>query len=208
MDLNIISYNCRSARLHSELIRLLAEKCDVLFLQETLLNDENVDVLDTIDGFNFAHTPSFRRSDTFVGRSSGGLVVMWKNFVQIKFIPFHYNERIMGLKIHVNELIYLMINVYCVYDHGDVESMVQYMDTYAELSNIISDESCTQTIIAGDFNCDPNKHPRFFNEFSNFSNEHGMHMCDINNLPADSYTYVSDNNVSSTSTTCWLQIRR
>ena len=73
------------------------------------------------------------------------------------------------------------------------------MDTYAELSNIISGENCTQTIIAGDFNCDPNKHPRFFHEFSNFSNEHGMHMCDINNLPPDSYTYVSDNNVSSTS---------
>ena len=70
------------------------------------------------------------------------------------------------------------------------------MDSNKQVS--ISSEHCDETIIAGDFNCDPNK-GRFFHELSQFAIEKGLHICDVNKLPADTYTYISETNNCSTS---------
>ena len=128
MDLKIISYNCRSARLHFDIIKILAEQCDILMLQETLLNDENISILENIDDFNVAHTPSIRKNNTFVGRSKGGLVVMWRNFPHINIFPLHCNERVMGLKIHNDGFVYMILNVYLPCDYQTDDCFVKYFN--------------------------------------------------------------------------------
>ena len=129
MDLKVISYNCRSAKLHFDIIKLLSEQCDILMLQETFLNDENVNILEGIDGFNVAHTCSTRRLDNFTGRSSGGLVIMWRNFPGINVLPMYFNDRVMGLKIRVNGIYYMLLNIYCICDYRNAECFVEYIDT-------------------------------------------------------------------------------
>ena len=198
MNLKVISYNCRSARLHFDIIKLLTEQCDILMLQETLLNDENVNILEGIDSFNVAHTSSTRRIDNFNGRSSGGLVIMWRNFPGINVLPMHFNERVMGLKIQVNGIYYLLLNIYCICDYRNPDCLVEYIDTLSFLKDIMTNENCCHTIIAGDFNCDPNK-GRFFNELNNFVIEQGLKICDVDKLDQDTYTYISDSNNCSTS---------
>ena len=100
MSLKLISYNCRSANSNFELIKLLSDECDLIILQETLLTENNHYILGEVnDNFNYAHTPSQRRSDTFVGRSGGGLAILWEKCSNLKIFPIHLSSRIMGLKI-------------------------------------------------------------------------------------------------------------
>ena len=78
MSLRVITYNCRSARINLNIIKLLANECDVLLLQETILNDENHIILDSVEDFDYAHVPATREVDVFTGRGSGGLAVLWR----------------------------------------------------------------------------------------------------------------------------------
>ena len=76
-NLRIVSYNCQSFNCNIEFIRQLLETCDVLCLQETLLNDINECQLDNLnDDFVSTHVSSVRNSNMFVGRASGGLAIL------------------------------------------------------------------------------------------------------------------------------------
>ena len=79
MSLKIVSYNCQSVNTNLDIIKLLLQNCDILLLQETLLTENNSNLLGGISqNFNYAYTPSVRKPGTFVGRSSGGLAILWK----------------------------------------------------------------------------------------------------------------------------------
>ena len=107
----------------------------------------------------------------------------------------------MGLKIiFPNNVTYLVLNIYCICDYGSVEALIEYKSTLADLHNIINCESFYDVILTGDFNADPFK-GRFFSEISRFNSENGLAFADVANLPADSYTFISNNSTSSTS---WL----
>ena len=83
-NLRFVSYNCQSFNCNIEFIRLLLETCDVLCLQETLLNDINECQLDNLnDDFVSTHVSSVRNSNTFVGRASGGLAILWRKMLHI-----------------------------------------------------------------------------------------------------------------------------
>ena len=74
MSLKIISFNCQSLNVNFDIVSLLSKRCDVLLLQETLLNDSNKHILDNIDPqFNVIHVPSVRKSCHFIGRFQRGL---------------------------------------------------------------------------------------------------------------------------------------
>ena len=55
-------------------------------------------------------------------------------------------------------------------------------------------------LIIGDFNADPFK-GRFFNIFESQMVDHSLSFCDVIQLPASSFTYISQN---SSATTSWL----
>ena len=201
MSLKIISFNCQSLNVNFDIISLLSKRCDVLLLQETLLNDSNKHMLDNIDPqFNVIHVPSVRKSDQFIGRSSGGLAILWRKVDNIKCYPIYATSRIVGLKLQFNDLIYAIVNVYFTCDYGNLDSLIEYKSNFSDLANLISTENFDEIIVAGDFNCDPNK-GRFFNEFSLFTESFDFYMTDILCMPPSSYTYISRNQVCSTS---WL----
>ena len=68
----------------------------------------------------------------------------------------------------------------------------------AQLSNICTNESFTDVIIVGDFNGDHMK-GRFYTELANLTNAHGYLISDVDRLPLDSYTYLSDNTPAGSS---------
>ena len=76
-NLRVISFNCQSFNRKTNIIESLLNSCDVLCLQETLLNDDNYSNLENLDNnFLTFHVPAIRNVETFTGRSSGGLAVL------------------------------------------------------------------------------------------------------------------------------------
>ena len=201
MNLRILSFNCESFSKNVEFVKMLLVECDVLLLQETLLTENSIELLNDVDpDFSCFATPAVRREDVFVGKSSGGLAVYYRKSLTRYVKPIYYSQRIMGLNIVCNSLSYLLLNVYCVCDYRDDNSMISYQTTMAEISDLSMDEKYSKVILAGDFNCDPNK-GRFFNEFFIAMNGLSLSIVDIDRLPQDSHTYVARNSTCSTS---WL----
>ena len=201
MELKVISYNCQSVRSNYEIISKLLNECDILFLQETFLTDVNKDILDTINvDFSSAQTPAIRKSDQFFGRASGGLAILWRKSCKIKTFPIYCNERIMAIKLIMGESSYLLFNVYMNCDYGTNESLIEYKNSMAQLANFINAEAYDDIIIAGDFNCDPVK-SRFFKELKSLCAIFDLRISSLNNLPADSFTFISRNQICGTS---WL----
>ena len=157
--LKIITFNCQSLHANSSIIRDLLLKCDILCLQETLLDENNYQILEALDGnFMFAYTAAHRKPGCFVGRPSGGLAVLWRTASNVKFLPLYFDNRIMGLKINYsNENSILLLNVYMPCDYGNIDSLIDYKCSLASLENIIETESFEEVIITGDFDADPTK---------------------------------------------------
>ena len=201
MDLKVISYNCQSVRSNFEIISKLLRDCDILFLQETFLTDVNKDILDTINiDFSSAQTPAIRKIDQFFGRSSGGLAILWKKSCEAKIFPIYCNDRIMAIKLVMGESSYLLINIYLNCDYGNNESLIEYKNNVAQLANFINTEVYDDIVIAGDFNCDPVK-SRFFKELKSFCAIFDLRVSSLDNLPVDSFTFISRNQICGTS---WL----
>ena len=199
--LRITSYNCRSFNANSVIISSLLEDCDVLLLQETLLNDDSSHLLDCLNAsFLSFSVPSSRNVSNFSGRSSGGLAFLFRKMSNISFKQVFSASRIQGVQFVVRNKIYLLVNVYCPCDYRSSESFIEYVCTLAEISNLITQENYDDLFLFGDFNCDPNK-GRFFSQFKTFYESHSLACLDINLLPNSSYTYISSNSYFSTS---WL----
>jgi len=95
MSIKITSFNCQSAVTNICLIESLVSVSDVLLLQETFLTSYNCNVLDQLGpNYDFATVPATRKCD--VGRASGGLAIIWRKALNLKFVPQYYTERIMG----------------------------------------------------------------------------------------------------------------
>ena len=201
LNLRVISYNCQSFNTKTQIIGKLLDSCDILCLQETLLNNENFINLENLNSnFLTAHVPAVRNHQVFRGRGSGGLAILWRKSENVEFSPVFISDRMMGLKIKFNDLTYFLINIYCFCDYGNADSLINYKSQMAELSNFCENEEFDDLVIAGDMNADPIK-GRFFMEFSNFVNSHSYFVPDIASLPNTSYTYISSNSTCSTS---WL----
>ena len=201
-NLKIISYNCQSLRSNVGIVQNLLTNCDILCLQETLIDENNCGILDQIDeNFMSAYVPSVRKPDCFVGRSSAGLVIFWRKGLSIKCSPINYNKRIMGLKMVLpNNLTFLLLNVYMTCGYQSPGSYLEYNTTLAQITNILESDEFFNVCIAGDFNADPEK-GRFFHCLSQFLNENSLVLSDVNSLPANSYTYISPTSACNCS---WL----
>ena len=200
--LKIISFNCHSLRSNASVVQELLSKCNILCLQETLIDHNNNSILEQInDHFNSAYVPAYRKDDCFVGRASGGLAIYWMQGGNVQCIPVTYeNNRIMGLRIVVDGFnTILLLNVYFTCDYGTIDSHLEYKSTLADLSNILQSENFSDVCITGDMNADPYKSNRFFRDLNEFTVENRFHITDVNSLPVDSYTYVSSNAACSTS---------
>ena len=199
MSLKITTYNCQSANVNIDIIRSLCLSSHIVLLQETLLCNTNHSILGTVnDEFDYIYTSATRKPGVFVGRSSGGIAILWRKCSNIFIKPLYISNRLMGIKINDGVIEYLLINVYFNCDYGNMDSLIEYKSTIADLSNITCSESYDELVIVGDFNCDPHK-GRFYKELKNFCSNFNIHICDVDRLPANSFTYISQNESCNTS---------
>ena len=197
--LRIITYNCQSFTSNVEVITDLLKMCDILLLQETLVNDVNSYLLEGLDdNFCFSYTPSSRQNNVLYGRSSGGLAIYWRRLKEVQFKPIYLSNRIMGLKLVFENVSFLICNIYCPCDYRDLDSLIEYRSTLSEIENLVQEVEFGELIIAGDFNCDPHK-GRFYKEFDDLARNYNFSISDIENLPYDSFTYVSQSPSCGTS---------
>ena len=91
-----------------------------------------------------------------------------------------------------------MLNLYLICDYGNYDSLIEYKSTLADLGNILESEIFNDVFCLGDMNADPSK-GRFYRELSNFCNNYSLEIADVERLPPNSFTFVSHNDVCSTS---------
>ena len=68
----------------------LINYCDILLLEETLLNNDNKNILENTDtNSNAIQVSSVRKSNQPCARFSGGLVILHKKNTDIKYFPLY-----------------------------------------------------------------------------------------------------------------------
>ena len=197
-NIKCISYNCRSFRSNLRIISNFLIQCDILFLQETIVSDHAS--IPNFPDFLYLLVPSKRSENSFYGRSSGGLLIFYRKKLANLVEEFKFSERIAGIYLSFSDRKYLFLNVYFPCDYRNDESMLEYISTLSDLTNIFEGENCDELIIAGDLNCDPFQ-GRFYTKLKSVLDEYSLNLVDLISLPADSYTYISSNSICSTS---WL----
>ena len=91
--IRIVSYNCESYVKNVEFVRMMLQTCDILLLQETLLVDHSIQLLENVhEDFDYFAVSATRNSTSFVGKSSGGLAVIFRKTLSQYIKPFYYSE--------------------------------------------------------------------------------------------------------------------
>ena len=153
-SLRIITYNCKFVRNSEQVIDTLLSSCDILCLQETLIDDAHQSALYINSNFHVSYVPSVRSIHAFTGRSSGGLVIYWRKSIRLEASPVKFTNRLIGLKVCAKRAVYLFENVYSFFDYGNFESLLSYEAHLAELADICNNENFHEIIIIGHLNAD------------------------------------------------------
>ena len=118
----------------------------------------------------------------------------------MSLFPVFSTDRIMGLVLKTTSLKYALLNVYLPYEQSTAQCLLDYQSRLNDLTNYIGDGCFDEIVIMGEFHCDPNK-GRFLRELRSMANRHSLLCCNVDALPASTYTYISQNQ----SATCsWL----
>ena len=100
-----VTHNCQSFKCNIDIIRDLSGQCDILFLQETLLNDYDIHNLATVNhDFFFYATSSIRKEGCFTGRSSGGLAIMIHKKYSLICEELQFSDQLINFQIRVTIL--------------------------------------------------------------------------------------------------------
>ena len=197
--MNIVSFNCNSARSKVDIIRALIDQFDVVCLQETFLSkDDSSFILGLRDNINYCISDCIQNISLNIGRPKGGLLIIWKSQLDKFITPVIINDNYQAIKIKSINGDVLLFNVYLPFDDNSVDQLTRYRDVVASLSHDIEcNPGCKVTLI-GDFNADPSR-LRIWREITEFCKEYDLIVADLS-LPNNSFTYLSP----SHDTTSWL----
>ena len=110
--MKIVSFNCGGLRSNGEYLKLLLDEYDVVCVQETLLCDiDNSFLANFTDQFDYDYQSATRPSDSFVGRSSGGLATYWRSSYQYDSVTTNYkSNRLLSVTFSISQVNYTFIN--------------------------------------------------------------------------------------------------
>ena len=191
-DLQICTFNCRSAKNCLPDLMNLCNCYDFILLQEHWLLPDELGLLNCIhdDFISYGLSAVDVSRDILVGRPYGGTAILYRKTYAEKLRVIHSNEsRITSLLIDTNVGPLLLINVYMPTNYGDDDSLEKYIDCLSKLEAVIIDTDAAHVLIAGDFNCDINS--RFYVELCRFTSDNELIVSDMvrmNNV----CTYMSD----------------
>lgn len=187
----MITFNCKNVVRSVDCIRSLCQEADLIALQETWLLPHDLSFLGTIDD-NFAFTGT-SAVDTSVGvlrgRPYGGVALLWRKtaFPAVTVINCT-SVRLAAVKISLSDRSFVVFSVYMPTDCSD--NLLEFTECLSEINAVIESNSVESVFILGDFNAHPGE--LFANELLSFCSERLWSCVDMNTLPSDTYTYVSD----------------
>ena len=199
MDLKICTYNCCSVRSKFEIIKnLCKENFDIIFLQETLLTEEKLGLLDSIDSaYNVITVPAIYTEKVLTslkGRPSGGMACVFKKCDDFSIECVQLNNRYMLINCRYNNLNIFFINVYMPYDNHTPECIDEYLQILASIETCLENTMYDALYICGDFNADPYS-SRLWEHCRRFCTDLNLVCFDYELLSADSFTFISNNNL-------------
>jgi len=164
-ELKISSWNCQGIKSNIEGVKQLCKKSDIILLQETWLEEFEMDILNEIDlqfkGFGFSSMDVAR--EVRRGRPYGGIAVLW-NTEKVKrgnIIRLTKNKRIMSMELQVNDKKINIINVYAPTDGKGFESHMNMCEFWGELNSEVETMGNEWLIVGGDFNTDYSREGTF-----------------------------------------------
>ena len=127
-NLRIFSYNCQSFRSNISIVKRLLKKCDLLFLQETLLTQFAANELNQLTDNNTiaCFTSATASTSSNGGRPRGDLAVFWKTSDTINFFPIMFTDRVMGLKVQTLSHYFVLLNVHLCCDDTSLDSLHEF----------------------------------------------------------------------------------
>ena len=197
--LKISTFNCRSVKNSLIDIQNLCNSHDIILLQETWLMPNDVTFLNSIhsDFLSYGNSAMDTSKGFHVGRPFGGLAFLWRKALGNAVIVKNYDDhRLLGLLLSGPDFETLIINVYM--PTADPENHGLFQDYLGILSSIVTESGCSHVIIPGDWNA--RKDREEFQWVSEFCTDSDLLMSDVNRLPDDTFTYVSD----SHQTVSWI----
>ena len=198
-QLKICSYNCRSARSNFEIIKNLTnDNYDIIFLQETFLTNDILGMLDNINNnYNSILVPAIYSDkvlENLRGRPSGGLACLYRKNSHFGIEVVKLDDRFMIINCKVGNKNIILVNVYMPYDDHGPDFTANYLHILADVETVLDNIMYDALYLCGDFNADPFG-SRAWSYVTNFSNDLDLRCFDVESLNANSFTYISNDNM-------------
>ena len=200
-NLRISSFNCRGLSIYrditsvnNDIVRNLSGSSDIILLQETWLFKQDLGKLNDFipEFYGYGESTIDASMGTINGHPPGGVAILWKRNLNKIVKPLNLGyDWLCGVCIkNENWAVYIL----CVY------MPCQSRDNYDEFINkcgillsVINDIDCPNIIIAGDYNANVNDANSMFGaHLREVCNENNLLIPTINDLPIDSYTFISE----------------
>jgi len=141
-------------------LQTILTQCDILFLQEHWLSDEQLGCLGSV---SVEHTAlgviGFGNSDVLSGRPYGGCAIVWRTSLKLSATSVTTNSRRMCTVMFSDGLMKLLCTIYLVYmpyeragtDTDNTETFQQQLSIIDSLIDLHSD---CHVVLGGDLNVD------------------------------------------------------
>ncbi|XP_045499418.1 uncharacterized protein LOC123697044 [Colias croceus] len=190
-NINLISFNCKNVTRSVECVRQLCRSADVVALQETWLMPHDLGFLAAIDD-DFACTGTSAvdtSAGVLRGRPYGGVALLWRKvaFPTVTVVKCN-SVRLAAIKIELSDRSILIFSVYMPTESN--ENLVEFTECLSEMTAIIDSHNVQSVFMLGDYNAHPGE--SFATELLTFCAEQSWSCVDLELMPADSHTFVSD----------------
>ena len=190
--LRICTFNCTGYKSSEIYIRdILCTKYHLIALQETWLLPHELAKCDSLhnDFSAFAISSVDVGRGVVRGRPYGGLGWLWPKTLDGKIKPVTFDDsRILGLVYDDGKCSVLFVNVYM--PTQCTGNNLEFLRILGKLSSITEESNTDAVCLVGDWNANVNTY--YYNELEEFCRENSLMMVDIDKLPSDSYTHLSD----------------
>lgn len=189
--LKLITFNCKCVATSVDCIRRLCVSADLIALQETWLLPHDLSFLGSIhDDFAYTGTSAVDTSSGILrGRPFGGVALLWRKsvFTTVSVVKCN-SPRLAAIKVQLFDRQMLVFSVYMPTNCND--NLTEFTSCLSQVNSIIDSNNIQTAFILGDFNAHVNE--LFYKELIDFCDEQRWICADIELLPPDSYTFVSD----------------
>jgi hypothetical protein len=150
--LRMCTYNCRSIKSSTEVVRELCDASDICLLQEHWLADYDLPLLSNIHSEFYARGISaMDTTQLLVGRPFGGVAILWRKSLGSAVKVCTYDDsRLIGLELTCGSTQMLVLCVYLPTDCNDnLDEFVSYL---GKIHSIVDEAGTPNTFIVGDWN--------------------------------------------------------